>query len=62
MNIATPTRTAAAPHWADTRTEAAHYLLERLANTLNPESDAASMVLQAMEAVEAADCELERGV
>jgi hypothetical protein len=33
-----------------------------VANTLNPESDAASMVLQAMEAVEAADCELERGV
>jgi hypothetical protein len=62
MNIATPIRTVAAPHWADARTEQAHRLLERLANTLNPESDAASMVLQAMEAVEAADCELERGV
>lgn len=62
MNAPTRILASVAPQrWADHRTQQAHKLLEAVLCGLNPEIDAASMVYQAMEAIEAADCELESG-
>lgn len=52
----------AEPHWFDARAGAAHRMLEAIYAEFPPDddSDAASVVFHAMEAIEAVDCALER--
>jgi hypothetical protein len=51
------------PGWSDPRTQRAYALIAELYHTFPPnsESDAASAVFHAMEAIEAADCALDGG-
>jgi hypothetical protein len=53
---------APAPRWAASETQAAYRLLEKLLTRTDDQSDAYSMIREAMEAVERADCDLEGGV
>lgn len=59
MNAFVPIRVAA-QGWHDDGLASAYRTLERLYNSLPDDSDAASAILHAMEAIDAADCDLQR--